>query len=162
MKLTLAFPLREVVEQIGGGLKSGILKGVMIGGPLAGVVPPALLDTQFGFDELRAIGASVGHGGIVAFDERTSIAELVHYVFSFGAYESCGQCTPCRLGAPRIEQLWAPIVRGKVASKWEQTEWRELIAALKLASLCCLGTGLAEFAESVERHYAEELRPCFA
>ena len=75
------------------------MSGLMIGGPLAGVVPPTLLDTPFGFDELHAIGASVGHGGVVAFDERTSIAELVHHVFSFGAYESCGKCTPCRLGS---------------------------------------------------------------
>ena len=70
----------------------------MIGGPLAGVVPPGLLDTRFGFQELRAIGASVGHGGVIAFDEHTSIPELIHHVFSFAAYESCGKCTPCRLG----------------------------------------------------------------
>ena len=91
-------PLREIVDEIGGGLQSGTLRGLMIGGPLAGVVPPDRLDTRFGFEELAAIGASVGHGGIIAFDEHTTIAELVHHVFRFGAYESCGNCTPCRLG----------------------------------------------------------------
>ncbi len=161
-EIDFGVPLREIIEEIGGGLKSGALKGVMIGGPLAGIVPPALLDVRFGFNELRAIGASVGHGGIIAFDEHTSIADLVHHVFSFGAYESCGLCTPCRLGNPRIESLFARLASGQAASNSELVEWRELVTALKLASLCGLGTGLAEFAESVERHYAEELRPCFA
>lgn len=155
-------PLREIVEQIGGGLSTGTLKGVLVGGPLAGLVPPALLDTQLGFKEMRAIGASVGHGGVVAFDEHTTIPELVHHIFSFGAYESCGQCTPCRLGAPRIEQIFAAVVEGRRASTTQLAEWRDLIAALKSASLCGFGTGLAEFAASVERHYSEELQACFA
>lgn len=155
-------PLREIVERIGGGLQSGTLRGLMIGGPLAGVVPPDQLEAHFGFHELNAIGARVGHGGIIAFDEQTSIAELVHHVFSFGAYESCGNCTPCRLGAPRIEEIFRRVVAGRPASSPDETEWREIVAALKLASLCGLGSGLAEFAESVAEHYASELRQCFA
>ncbi len=131
--------LREIVEHIGGGLESGALKGLMIGGPLAGIVPPTLLDARFGFQELRAIGASVGHGGVVAFDEHTSIPELVHHVFSFAAYESCGLCTPCRLGAPRIEHIFASLVRSQGETKSKQAEWREIVAALKLASLVRAG-----------------------
>ncbi len=155
-------PLREIVEDIGGGLGTGALKGLLIGGPLAGVVPPSLLETRFGFAELHAIGASVGHGGIVAFDGHTSIPELVRHVFSFGAYESCGKCTPCRLGAARIEGIFATIASGKPAGAAEQSEWRDIVAALKLASLCGLGTGLADFAESILRYYHQELQPCFA
>jgi formate dehydrogenase iron-sulfur subunit len=150
--------VRDIVEHIGGGLRTGTLAGVMIGGPLAGVVRPDLLDTRFGFSELRAIGASVGHGGVIAFDENTSIADLVHHVFSFGAYESCGLCTPCRLGAPRIETMLACSSRGHEASR---DEYDDVIKALKLTSLCGLGTGLAEFAESIERNYPEELGKCF-
>jgi NADH:ubiquinone oxidoreductase subunit F (NADH-binding) len=120
------------------------------------------LNTPFGFQELRAIGASVGHGGIIAFDEHTSIPQLVQHVFSFGAYESCGKCTPCRLGAPRINDVFQRIVDGeRFIDEW-QGEWREIIAALKLASLCGLGSGLAEFAESIVRHYSGELQPCSA
>ena len=99
--------VRHIVEEIGGGLRTGPLKGVIIGGPLAGIIPPDLLDTPFGFEELAAIGASVGHGGVIAFDEHTSIAALVQHVFSFGADESCGKCTPCRLGTRRIEKIFA-------------------------------------------------------
>ncbi len=153
--------LREIVEDCGGGLKDGKLKGLMVGGPLAGVVPPNLLDTKFGFEELRAIGASVGHGGVIAFDEHTSISELVRYVFSFGAYESCGKCTPCRLGARRIEEIFDHALAGKAVTESERAEWQEIVHALKWASLCGLGTGLAEFSESIVRYYSEELSSCF-
>jgi NADH:ubiquinone oxidoreductase subunit F (NADH-binding) len=153
--------LREVVEELGGGLVRGRLLGLMVGGPLSGLVPPHLLDTRLAFAEMRAIGASVGHGGVIAFDDRTTIPELVKHVFSFGAHESCGECTPCRLGTRRIEEVFSRTLRGG-ASAAEGREWQEIVTALKLASLCGLGTGLAEFAESILRHYSQELRACFA
>jgi formate dehydrogenase iron-sulfur subunit len=152
--------VRHIVEELGGGLRAGKLKGTIIGGPLAGIIPPHLLDTPFGFEELHAIGASVGHGGVVAFDEHTSIAALMHHVFSFGAYESCGKCTPCRLGSRRIEQVFADIVRDGATNYWDEKECERIISALKLTSLCGLGTGLAEFAESALRHYGKELELC--
>jgi NADH:ubiquinone oxidoreductase subunit F (NADH-binding) len=153
--------VRRIVEELGGGLRSGRLKGVIIGGPLAGLIPPHLLDTPFGFEELHAIGASVGHGGVLAFDEHTSIAALMHHVFSFGAYESCGKCTPCRLGSRYLEQVLEGIVRTGAANYWEQKNCERVVAALKLTSLCGLGTGLAEFAESALRHYGKELESCW-
>jgi formate dehydrogenase iron-sulfur subunit len=146
--------LRYIVEELGGGLKTGKLKGVIVGGPLAGIVPPTLLDALFGFEELRAIGAMVGHGGIIAFDEHTSIRELIHHVAEFAAFESCGKCTPCRRGGQRFVELAATGDIGTV-------EWREIDAALLATSLCGLGTGLAEFTTSALRHYQEELTPCF-
>ncbi len=153
--------VRHIVEQLGGGLRDGAkLKGVIIGGPLAGIIPPHLLDTPFGFEELHAIGASVGHGGIIAFDEHTSIAALMHHVFSFGAYESCGKCTPCRLGSRHVEQVLADVLRNGAVNYWDEKECEKIISALKLTSLCGLGTGLAEFAESALRHYGKELELC--
>jgi formate dehydrogenase iron-sulfur subunit len=160
-EIELGTPLRTIVESIGGGLRSGRLQGLLVGGPLAGVVPPSLLDTPLAFDSMRAIGASVGHGGIVAFDERTSIAELIEHIFSFGAFESCGECTPCRLGAPRIRDIFRQVTRRAGSSTSSPSEWQELVAALKWTSLCGHGTGLAEFAESVARYYPMELAECF-
>jgi NADH:ubiquinone oxidoreductase subunit F (NADH-binding) len=154
--------VRHIVEELGGGLKTGSLKGFIIGGPLAGVIPPSLLDTRFGFDELHAIGASVGHGGVVAFDERTSIAELIHHVFDFGAFESCGKCTPCRLGSREIERMFWEAIQGSHAPAGKRTELEEVTTALAVTSLCGHGSGLAEFARSVFRHYPEELESCFA
>jgi formate dehydrogenase iron-sulfur subunit len=153
--------VRHIVEEFGGGLRDGAIKGVIIGGPLAGIVPPHLLDTPFGFEELHAIGASVGHGGIVAFDEHTSIPELVHHVFSFGAYESCGECTPCRLGSGRIEEIFGRIVNSGAAPRANSAEWQKIITALKMTSLCGHGGGLGEFGESVLRYYRDDLEPCF-
>ena len=153
--------VRHIVEEIGGGLRGGgQLKGVIIGGPIIGIIPPHLLDTPLGFEELAAIGAGVGHGGVVAFDEHTSIPALVEHVFSFGAYESCGKCTPCRSGSGRIEEIFTNALGGD-ATKADLQECRDLVVALKLASLCGHGTGLARFAESILRYYPTEIEPCF-
>jgi formate dehydrogenase iron-sulfur subunit len=145
--------VRYIVEELGGGLRTGALKGLIIGGPLAGVMPPSLLDTPFGFEELRAVGAMVGHGGILAFDEHTSIRELIHHIAEFSALESCGKCTPCRRGGERISQMFAAGNVGKV-------EFDDINAALLQTSLCGLGTGLAEFTTTALKHYHEELAPC--
>ena len=154
--------VRQIVEELGGGLRDGAaITALMIGGPLAGIIPPHLLDTPFGFEELHAIGASVGHGGIVAFDEHTSIAELVHHVFSFGAFESCGKCTPCRIGARRVEKNFERLLTSGSAAVGDFTEFEQLVKALKWTSLCGHGGGLGEFAESILRYYRDELAPCF-
>ncbi len=153
--------VRHIIENIGGGLRGGgKLRGVLIGGPIIGIIPPHLIDTPLGFEELAAIGAGVGHGGVVAFDEHTSIPELMEHVFSFGAYESCGKCTPCRSGSGRVEEIFANACAGD-ATKADLQECRELVVALKLASLCGHGTGLARFAESILRYYPTEIEPCF-
>ena len=153
--------VRHIVEELGGGLRAGgTLKGVIIGGPIIGVIPPHLIDTPLGFEELAAIGAGVGHGGVVAFDQHTSIPDLVENVFSFGAYESCGKCTPCRSGSGRVEEIFANAIAGD-ATKADLQECRDLVTALKLASLCGHGTGLARFAESILRYYPTEVEPCF-
>jgi len=153
--------VRHIVEELGGGLLDGEkLKGVIIGGPLAGIIPPHLLDTPLGFEELRAIGASVGHGGVTAFDNHTSIVALLHHVFAFGAYESCGKCTPCRVGSRRVQEVLSDILENGATDYWEEKDCEQIIAALKLTSLCGLGIGLAEFAESALRHYGKELELC--
>ena len=150
--------LRHIVEQVGGGLKRGRLLGVMIGGPLAGLAPPSLLDTPFGYEELQQIGCAVGHGGVIAFADDTSIAELVAEVFRFGALESCGKCTPCHFGSPELARMFQTVVgSGRVSAE----RWHALIDALADTSLCGHGRDLAEFARAVERHYPQELERCF-
>ncbi len=160
-EVELGVPVRQVVEDLGGGLTTGALKGVLIGGPLAGIIPPSLLQTPLAFDELRAIGASVGHGGVVGFDEHTTIPELVHHVFAFGADESCGKCTPCRLGSRRVERLFAQSPAREAEGHSRET-WRTLLTTLAETSLCGHGSGLGEFGASIERYYPEELNRCFA
>lgn len=155
-EVEFGIPVREIVEGLGGGLRTGRLHGLMIGGPLAGIIPPRLLDTPFGFEELSAIGACVGHGGIVAFDDQTSVAELAHHIFEFGAFESCGKCTPCRLGTRRLADMLS------AETAWDRAEFEALVEALHSTSLCAMGIGLGDFAASVLRYYGEELETCLA
>jgi formate dehydrogenase iron-sulfur subunit len=171
-EVELGTPLREVVEQLGGGV-DGELRGVLVGGPLAGILPPRLLDTPLDFEAMRGVGCEVGHGGVVAIDEHTSIAELVHHVFRFGAYESCGKCTPCRVGAARVEAIFAALAGGSATAAAPGSpppapgvagtpagEWRDTVAALAATSLCGHGGGLGAFGRSVMVHYGEELDRC--
>lgn len=150
--------LRDIVDKLGMGLKQGQLKGLMIGGPLAGVIPPQLLDTPLAYQSLQQIGGAVGHGGVIAFDDSCSIAELVAQVFRFGAFESCGKCTPCHRGAAEISRHFDDILQG---GHWNADRWQALVTALADASLCGHGRGLAEFAQSIQCHYHAELQTCF-
>lgn len=159
-EIEFGISVREIVEDIGGGLRSGHLQGVIIGGPLAGIIPSHLLDTRFAFDELRAIGASVGHGGIIAFDYHTSIVALMHHVFEFAAYESCGKCTPCRVGSERVRMFLHDVLNNGAANHWDKVTCEQIIHALRDTCLCGLGSGLAEFAESCLRYFGKELELC--
>jgi NADH:ubiquinone oxidoreductase subunit F (NADH-binding) len=160
-EVELGTPLARVVHELGGGLRDGPLAGVIVGGPLAAPVPPHLLEVPLTFEDLAALGAALGHGGVVAFDGQTSIAQLVHHVFRFGAYESCGMCTPCRVGADEVEENFRLILDGDVPGPAGRARWDGTVGALGATSLCGHGAGLAEFAEGVARHYPKELASCF-
>lgn len=150
--------LRDIIEKLGGGLRRGHLKGLMIGGPLAGIIPPALFDAKLGYEELQGIGAALGHGGVIAFADDSSIVDIMTEVFRFSAEESCGKCTPCHLGSAELAHSFNTIKNG---GKISSARWQALIGALEATSLCGHGRGMAEFARSIERYYAEELAQCF-
>ena len=99
-------PVAEICEELGGGLVDGrAIKAVQIGGPLGGILPGWKLDTPFDFDELAAEGCMVGHGSILAFDDRTDMRALARHLLEFGAHESCGKCFPCRIGLQRAFEM---------------------------------------------------------
>lgn len=150
--------LSDVVERLGGGLRRGALKGLMVGGPLAGIVPPALLSTRLGYEEMQSIDCAVGHGGVIAFSDDTSLLDIAAEVFRFGARESCGKCTPCHLGTPRLAELLHEAKNGK---RIDRSDYTALINALAATSLCGHGRGLAEFARSMQRHFGGEIEACF-
>ncbi|HEU4845050.1 MAG TPA: NADH-ubiquinone oxidoreductase-F iron-sulfur binding region domain-containing protein [Burkholderiaceae bacterium] len=150
--------LRTIVEMLGQGVQRGRLTGVMVGGPLAGLLPPSLLDTQLDYVAMAAAGGAVGHGGVLAVTDATPIAALVAHVLRFGALESCGKCTPCHLGSPELARMAAQAAAGR---RGDGQRWRALVEALAATSLCGHGRGLAEFAQSIARHYPEELASCF-
>ena len=104
-EVEFGIPLADIVDQLGQGLRRGKLKGLMVGGPLAGIVPPELLATRLGYEEMQAIDCAVGHGGVIAFADDTPIVNIIAEVFRFGARESCGKCTPCHFGMPVLAAL---------------------------------------------------------
>jgi NADH:ubiquinone oxidoreductase subunit F (NADH-binding) len=153
-------PLRTIVEDMGGGLRTGPLVGVMLAGPLGSIVPASLLDVPLDFEALRRIGANLGHGGLVAFDSQTSLPQLVHHVFEFAAHESCGKCPPCRVGSSRVERSLRHALADETGPRVDRQEWTSIVGALSHTSLCGLGVGLAEMAESAARNFPGELDAC--
>jgi formate dehydrogenase iron-sulfur subunit len=94
--------LRELVEDIGGGTASGRpVKAVQVGGPLGAYIPPGQFDLPFDYEAFAAAEALIGHGGVVVFDDSADMGALARFAFQFCAAESCGKCTPCRIGAVR-------------------------------------------------------------
>jgi len=159
VEIPMGIPVRRIVEEIGGGVKRGRLMGVMIGGPLAGLLPPRALDTPFAHSALASVGGAVGHGGVIAFADDTDLASLIAEVFRFGAGESCGLCAPCRLGTAELAGAFERLCAGE-RGVIDSAEWESLIAALEQTSLCGHGRGLAEFARSLEKNFPEELAAC--
>jgi NADH:ubiquinone oxidoreductase subunit F (NADH-binding)/NADH:ubiquinone oxidoreductase subunit E len=145
-------PVSEICAELGGGLVDGHeIKAVQIGGPLGGILPGSKLDTPFDFDQLAAEGCMVGHGGILAFDERTDMRALARHLLEFGAHESCGKCFPCRIGLQRaFEMVDRP---GDV----DRPRLEALLETLELGSLCAHGGGMPAPIRSLIEHFPDEL-----
>lgn len=161
-EVEFGIPTREILYDIGGGLKTGDMKAVIIGGPLAGVLHPREFDTAFGIDELAAVGAAVGHGGIVGFDQNTRMLDLLAHILAFGAIESCGKCTPCRVGSRKVEGFFRRMADGGKLEHEERDELRATLSAMRKTSLCGHGVGLAEVAQSILSKYPQEVPICLA
>src|SRR5665647_2815440 len=106
--------LRHVIFDIGGGIKDGKrFKAVQLGGPSGGCIPASLLDTPVDYESLAATGAIVGSGGMVVVDDETCMVDLARFFLDFTQKESCGKCTPCRLGTKRMLEILERITRGE-------------------------------------------------
>ncbi len=131
--------LREVLDRFGGGMMSGSrLKAVQVGGPLGSLFPEPDLDVPLCYDAFAQRGAILGHGGIVVYDQDTDMVELARHFMAFTADESCGKCTPCRIGSVRGRELLERVQQGR-GTEADLTLLRELGATMQAASLCALG-----------------------
>ncbi len=145
--------LRTLIEDIGGGTRSGKpIKAVQIGGPLGAYLPPALFDTKLAYEAMTAIGAGVGHGGIIVFNEDTDMRAQARYAFAFCAHESCGKCTPCRIGAVRGAELLA-----KDAPDMALVE--DLCAVMADGSACAMGSMTPIPVRTAMTHFADDFAP---
>jgi formate dehydrogenase iron-sulfur subunit len=131
--------LGELVEEIGGGTASGRpIRAVQAGGPLGAYFAPHQFGIEYGYEEYAKAGGLIGHGGLVVFDDRVNMARMARFAMEFCAHESCGKCTPCRIGAVRGRELLDRIVAGR-GRAGDLELLRELCETMKLGSLCALG-----------------------
>ena len=152
-------PLRHVLEDLGGSMKSKRpIKAVQIGGPLGGILPNSYLDTPIGFEEFDEVGALIGHGGVVAWDDTLDLRDLAVHLAEFGSAESCGKCFPCRIGGQRLLEMVRTL---KTAPRFEAERSVGLLAKLcetmKLGSLCAHGAGIPVPIASLFNHFRADM-----
>jgi formate dehydrogenase iron-sulfur subunit len=148
--------LRELLLDYGGGSASGRpIRAVQVGGPLGAFVPESQFDVPLDYETYAAMGAMIGHGGIVAFDDTADMAKLARYAMEFCAAESCGKCTPCRIGSTRGVEVIDRIMAGE-AREANLALLDSLCDTLLHGSLCALG-GMAPYpVKSALKHFPED------
>ena len=151
--------LRELLYDYGGGSASGRpIRAVQVGGPLGAYLPESQFDTAIDYEAFAAIGAMLGHGGIVVFDDTVDMAEQARFAMEFCAIESCGKCTPCRIGSTRGVEVVAKIQAAREVER-NTALLRSLCDTMLNGSLCALG-GLTPYPVlSALNHFPEDFRP---
>jgi formate dehydrogenase iron-sulfur subunit len=151
--------LGEIVEDIGGGTASGRpVRAVQCGGPLGAYFPPSFFDTPFDYEAFTARDGLIGHGGVVVFDDTVDMAEMARFAMEFCAIESCGKCTPCRIGSTRGKEVIERIMHGTNVEA-NITLLEDLCQTMKFGSLCALGGFVPYPVMSALRHYPEDFTP---
>ncbi len=139
VEIPMGLTLRDIVEEIGGGCPDGkAFKAVQTGGPSGGCIPATLLDTPVDFDNLTAMGCMMGSGGMIVMDEDTCMVDMAKFFLEFTVDESCGKCTPCRIGLKRLLEKLEKITSGNGELK-DIDELEEMCEYIKANSLCGLG-----------------------
>ncbi|HEY0563502.1 MAG TPA: NADH-ubiquinone oxidoreductase-F iron-sulfur binding region domain-containing protein, partial [Methylophilus sp.] len=165
VELAFGATLRELLYDFGGGSASGKpIRAVQVGGPLGAYLPESQFDTPLDYEEFSKIWAVLGHGGIVAFDETVDMAKMARYAFEFCAIESCGKCTPCRIGSTRgvevIDKITASKQAPELATKQTHAKHIQLVRDLSdtmlNGSLCALGGMTPYPVLSAINHFPED------
>ncbi len=156
VEIAFGMTLREIMYDFGGGSFTGRpIRAVQVGGPLGAYLPESQFDTPLDYEAFAAIKGMLGHGGIVAFDDSVDMAAQARYAMEFCAIESCGKCTPCRIGSTRGVEVIDRLVAGENADKQEAI-LRDLCETLTYGSLCALG-GLTPYPViSALNHFPED------
>ncbi len=143
VEVPMGTTIREVIFNIGGGIPKGRrFKAVQIGGPSGGCLPARYLDLPIDYESLAAAGAMMGSGGMIVMDENTCMVDIARVFLSFNHEESCGQCTPCRLGTKQMVEIVTRITQGR-GVKGDVEKLLEIAHAVKRSSLCGLGQSCA-------------------
>ena len=156
IEVAFGVTLREILYEYGGGTRSGRpIRAVQVGGPLGAYMPESQFDTPLDYEAFAAVQAMLGHGGIVVFDDTADMAAQARYAMEFCAVESCGKCTPCRIGSTRGVEVIDRLVGGENAAA-QEVLLRDLCETMTYGSLCALG-GLTPFPViSCLNHFPED------
>ncbi len=139
VEIPMGTTLRHIIDDIGGGIPNGKkFKAAQTGGPSGGCIPESLIDTEVDFDNLTAIGCMMGSGGLIVMDEDTCMVDMAKFFLEFTVDESCGKCTPCRVGTKRLLEMLDDITKGKGTLE-DIDRLEELCKYIKQNSLCGLG-----------------------
>ncbi len=156
VEVPMGTTLREVIEEIGGGIPGGKkFKAAQTGGPSGGCIPASLIDTPIDYDNLIAIGSMMGSGGLIVMDENTCMVDLARFFLDFTVDESCGKCTPCRVGTKRLLEILDKIIAGNGEME-DLDRLEELANYIKSASLCGLGQTAPNPVLSTLRYFRDE------
>lgn len=164
VEVPMGITLREIIYDIGGGIKDGKkFKAVQLGGPSGGCIPESLLDTKVTYEDIGATGAIMGSGGMVVMDEDTCMVDVARFFLDFSQKESCGKCIHCRVGTKRMLDILNKLTEGNGTME-DIDELEELAYAVVDGSLCGLGqtapnpvlTGLKYFRDEYEAHVKEK------
>jgi formate dehydrogenase iron-sulfur subunit len=148
--------LRELVEDYGGGTLSGRpVRAVQVGGPLGAYLPPAEFDLPMDYEAFVEAGAMIGHGGIVVFDESVDMARMARFAMEFCSKESCGKCTPCRIGSTRGVETIDRIIAGHDRER-NLLLLDDLCTTMTKGSLCAMGGLTPMPVQSAIRHFPED------
>ena len=139
VEIPMGTTLREIIEDIGGGIPNGKkFKAAQTGGPSGGCIPASLIDTEIDYDNLTAIGCMIGSGGLIVMDEDSCMVDIAKFFLDFTVDESCGKCTPCRIGTKRMMEILEKITSGKGTLE-DIDELESLASYIKDNTLCGLG-----------------------
>ena len=156
VEVPMGTTLREIVEEIGGGIPGGKkFKAAQTGGPSGGCIPAEHFDVPIDYDNLMAIGSMMGSGGLIVMDESTCMVDIAKFFLEFTVDESCGKCTPCRVGTRRMLEILDKITKGQ-ATMEDLDKLEELCYHLKENSLCALGQTAPNPIISTLRYFKDE------
>ena len=156
VEIPMGTPLRTVIEEIGGGCPNGKkFKAAQTGGPSGGCIPANLIDTPMDYDSLGAIGSMMGSGGLIVMDEDNCMVDIAKFFLEFIIDESCGTCSPCRIGTKRLYDLLTKITEGKGTLE-DLTTIEELCNHIKASALCGLGQTAPNPVLSTLHHFRDE------
>lgn len=156
VEVPMGTTLREIVEEIGGGIPNcKKFKAAQTGGPSGGCIPAEHLDVPIDYDNLKEIGSMMGSGGLIVMDEDTCMVDIAKFFLEFTVDESCGKCTPCRIGTRRMLEILEKITKGQ-AEMEDLDKLEELCRHLQSASLCALGQTAPNPVLSTLRYFRDE------